>query len=368
MKLLPKLMESEIALIKSKLKQTQTKEPSGIGMQGQEMTKEEILQTFKKYFDIGAQNWYPIFEDITFKTIFIPLSREEAINIKLQHQLYVNSPKTFSINNSSNLQKLLENELKKTNWSKVFIKLSTRSPKDSQVLLNRGIEALEKKLDLDKPEAKLSFISKDLNAKISIFSQFVQDNFYVRNANEAIEVLISSDRVFEDLDYAFSLEPDFKYEQASLQIVFREWTSAIPISREFRGFVWDFSLNAIGQYYHSLYFEELFAKKKIIQEKISLFFDKNIRPRLNESLKCCIVDFAIDENDGLKLIEINPFDGKCLASLKGSTGLFDLENPADLLTIQKGPLELRIREKQYVDTELKMKLNVSWKETLKKYI
>lgn len=361
-------MESEIALIKSKLKQTQTKVPSGIGMQGQEMTKEEILQTFQKYFDIGAQNWYPVFQDITFKTIFIPISREEAINLKVQHQIYKESPKNFLINNSNNLEKMIENELKKTNWTKFFIKLSTRSPKDSQFLLNRGIEALEKNLEFDKPEARLSFIAKDLNTKISIFSQFVQDNFYVRNAKEAIEVMISSDRVFEDLDYAFSLEPEFKYEQTTLQLVLREWTSSIPISKEFRGFVWDFSLNAIGQYYHSLFFEELLDMKKMIKEKISLFFEQNIKPRLNESFKCCIVDLAIDENDGIKLIEINPFDGKCLASLKGSTGLFDLENPVDLLTIQKGPLELRVREKQYMDTELKMKLNISWKETLKKYI
>ena len=95
---------------------------------------------------------------------------------------------------------------------------------------------------------------------------------------------------------------------------------------------------------------------------------EKIKPKLTKNLKCCIVDLAILNENTIKLIEINPFDGKSLASLKGSTGLFDLDDPKDLNIVQKGPFELRLREKALSDIELRMKLNVTWKDMMKNYL
>ena len=365
-------MESELASIKSKLKPTITKVSAGI--QGAEMSIEENLIVYEKFFDSGAQNWYPLFIDITYSTLFLQISKPEAHALILQHNLYNQNPKEYKLPVESGLELLLQkisSGLHQTQWKQAFVKLSTRSPKDSQKILTKGLNSLESKLLTAKShdaEAIKKFISKDLNLKISMFSQCVQDNFCIETGSEALEVLISSERVFEDLEYAFSNEPKIPFENAGLQIVLREWTQSIPIHQEFRGFVWEGSLNAIGQYYHSLFFPELLEKKQLIQDKLTLFFMEKIKPKLTKNLKCCIVDLAILNENTIKLIEINPFDGKSLASLKGSTGLFDLDDPKDLNIVQKGPFELRLREKALSDIELRMKLNVTWKDMMKNYL
>lgn len=359
-------MESEIANIRAKLKPTTTKIPTGF--KGSDLTPEESIQIYERYFDSGAQNWYPPFIDITFETIFIPLSRSNAKSIILHHQKFNENP-LYSLPPNSDLEPLLSsitNSLKKANWKQSFVKLSTRSPKDSIKILARGLKTLETQIG-DTIEEKKNFANHDYNYKIAKFSQCVQDNFFISSGEEALDVLISSERVFEDLEYAFANEVAYPFEKTGLHLILREWSQSIPITSEFRGFVWEGSLNAIGQYYHSLYFPELIGKKEEIQEKLKNFFTEKIQKKLTEDLKCCIVDFAILNENTIKLIEINPFDGKALASLKGSTGLFDLDNPNDLKVVQKGPLELRIRENALSDGEIKMKLNVTWKETIKSY-
>lgn len=65
----------------------------------------------------------------------------------------------------------------------------------------------------------------------------------------------------------------------------------------------------------------------------------------------------------IMIIEINPFDGKALGSFPGSMGLFDLEKDERL--IKEGELEVRVREEEMKENELKYKLNDSWKSILK---
>jgi len=366
-------MESEIASIKAKLKPTTTKVP--IGFKGSDLSKEENLKIYQTYFDVGAQNWYPLFIDLTYPTIFLELSRDEALSLINQNIIYKQNEKEYKfLPKESGLQSLLNSiteALQKAQWKQAFVKLSTRSPKDSTYILSRGLKLLESKIIPrgNEKENKNDFINKDLNFKLGVISQCIQDNFFIENGTQALEVLISSDRVFEDLQYAFSNEPQITYEKCGLNIVIREWTQPIPITQEFRGFIWEGSLNAIGQYYHSIYFPELQVGKEEIKEILNKFFLEKVKPRLNhEPLKCCIVDMALINKDLVKLIEVNPFDGKALASLKGSTGLFDLDNIQDLKIVKEGPLELRIRDKPMLEKELKMKLNVTWKEIMKGYI
>lgn len=366
-------MEKELAEAKSKLKPTMTKEP--VGLKGGDLTEEEKLKMYQTYFDVGAQNWYPVFEDLTYPTIFLNLSREEAMTLMNENKLYREKQNQYKfLPHGTKLESVLNSiteSLQKAKWNQAFVKLSTRSPKDSMHILLRGQKSLEAKLfSVNKSEeAKNEFISKDWNHKLGVICQCIQDNFFIENGEQALEVLISSDRVFEDLEFAFSNEPQIPYEKCGLQIVLREWLQAIPITHEYRGFVWGGSLNAIGQYYHSIFFPELLEKKDEIKGILNKFFMEKVKPRLNhDSLKSCIVDMALINKDLVKLIEVNPFDGKCLASLKGSTGLFDLDDKNDLKTVMEGPLELRIRDKAMSDTELKMKLNVTWKEAMKGFL
>lgn len=97
-----------------------------------------------------------------------------------------------------NLSEKIDLLLKKNNWKKAFIKLSTRSPKDSSLILLRGLEEFKKNENL-----------KNMNyeQKIVHFSECVQNNFYIETGLQAVELLISSERVSEDLKYAFETEP-----------------------------------------------------------------------------------------------------------------------------------------------------------------
>ena len=94
-------MEKEIEAIKAKLKHTTTKVP--IGVKGADLTDEENFEIFEKFFDSGAQNWYYPYVDITFPTIFVKLSREEAQAIIKQHNLYEKNPKEYKLEEKSGL-------------------------------------------------------------------------------------------------------------------------------------------------------------------------------------------------------------------------------------------------------------------------
>lgn len=193
----------------------------------------------------------------------------------------------------------------------------------------------------------------------------IRDNYCVETGQEAIELLISSDKIIDVC--LFSLE-DSKYNLSDNQIVLREWKASIPLSAEFRGFVWEGNLNAICPYYHWFYFNELIGQEEKIKLLISTLYETEIKPKLSKTLINCQIDFAIFGNDDVKIIEINPFDGKNLGSFPISTGLFLIDNKNDLEIIKNGPLQIRLRKHPLSDSELKFRLESSLRQALKQYI
>ena len=205
---------------------------------------------------------------------------------------------------------------------------------------------------------------KSLEEIMILFTSLIRDHYCTTTGKEAIELLASSDKLVDVCIY--SLE-DLEYNISENKIVIREWKNPLELSSEFRGFVWNGSLNAICPYYHWFFFPNLIGKEIEIKTLISKLFEQKIQPFLPSSLKNCQVDFAFIDGD-VMVIEINPFDGKGLGSFPISTGLFLLEDKQDLEVIQKGPLELRIRMKSLSNQELKFRMENSWKEVLKPYI
>lgn len=94
----------------------------------------------------------------------------------------------------------------------------------------------------------------------------------VRNSNEVMNFLLSSERVNIDLDdwlryapprqlvYFVILTMCFRYGEPE-QIVLREWEPDLTLRFEFRAFVYEHKLNAISQYDHYGVFPELEALK-----------------------------------------------------------------------------------------------------------
>lgn len=173
---------------------------------------------------------------------------------------------------------------------------------------------------------------------------------------EAVEELfVKSDRI------KFDLGLDLKFpDQFTMQLVCRPWRS-IPLANEWRGFVRDFKLTALSQYFTHLHFPALnAAAKATVARQAKSFHTKVVAPLLRKTgLKHCVVDLIIDPggDDTVLLLEINDW-------LPGSTGaaLFDWDSDREVLW-GESPFELRVNEKPVVDAVLG-ELPTAWRELL----
>ena len=168
-----------------------------------------------------------------------------------------------------------------------------------------------------------------------------------------LKLLVSSDRVGEDLEYA--LEPGDANINERISVMVRDWVD-IPLWAEFRGFVWNGKLTSIGQYSHPVLFPELLEKALLIQKDLEKFFDF-VKPKI--PLDRYIIDFGWTD-DRVYLIEINPFDGELV--FPASTGLWSWKE--DRQQMMNGPLELRLRHEKQSDIVLKKTLDPQWRTVL----
>jgi hypothetical protein len=106
-------------------------------------------------------------------------------------------------------------------------------------------------------------------------------------------------------------------------------------------------LVAISQYNYLCYFEEIAKNKEKIEKKIKKFYEKIKQSVIDNLNGSCIADFYLikskldDDDDGIGLIELNPYEittGACLFSWK-----------IDEKILQEGPFEFRIMEKKRTD-------------------
>jgi len=131
---------------------------------------------------------------------------------------------------------------------------------------------------------------------------------------------------------------EFADELGDMLIIFREFRQDIQSHMEFRGFVYKHQLNAVCQYYDTVYFEKLNNEQHIYKQKILEFF-----PKIDKlvPLENYIVDFVCFDTGEIKVIELNPW-----ASTTGAS-LFSWHNDRQLL--MNGPFEFRILGKPIED-------------------
>lgn len=199
------------------------------------------------------------------------------------------------------------------------------------------------------------------NDRCALFSSLVQQNFCVCSGPEAVEFLAASERVREDCAWATQGDD---YPELRLHVVLRQWDGPVPPSNEFRGIIWGGQMHAVSQYYHGLFFPELLNEKAKIAEDLRAIH-LEIQPRLEAAgFEHYIVDFAWFRPGHVKVIEVNPFDGKGLGTMAASTCLFRWEDEKDRRIITEGPFELRIRLEPQSEYDLKRKMNLDWREIL----
>ena len=302
----------------------------------------------KYFFEAGMDGWYDNLKAFTFASSFLPLSEEEAQTIQ---KIYFGE-KT-DIRNLRPLEQRLDECIKKEHNGSAFVKLSSRSPKDSVSIFERAVQRFK---DLDKA-------SMTENEKWIALSESVRLACKVTNGAEAIAILLDSRRVAEDLKYAANAEEsggDPQQKQAEgridVSLVVRSFDDDVTAKTEFRGFVWNNKFTCVGQYFHQLHFPELMGKAEVIRNDLQAFF-KEIQPHV--PVPCYMMDLVwFGPNKTPMLVEINPFDGEGLGAFPASTGLFDWDNDRAVMKGEK-PFELRLRTEEPTTEEM-ANVNPKW--------
>ena len=113
--------------------------------------KEELEELFKHEIPYDVEEWYPLLKEYSFETNFIPLTVEEAVCILQRYRRdVIRRTNLFMFDEQQEklgLQKLAQKLAPILNNMKgAFIRLSTRSPKDSVMNLDENKEILQDKI------------------------------------------------------------------------------------------------------------------------------------------------------------------------------------------------------------------------------
>ena len=288
--------------------------------------------------------WYPLVEDITFKTFFIPLEKDEG-NIINKYYISKNDITYEDYKILENLEKKIDSEIQKNECLKkngAFLRLVDRSPKDGDPYEKERI-LKEYKYNLEKLSKESNKDINDNNIRIRAIDK--THILIVKNGKDALNLLLTSARNHKDiLDW-------IKYGGKE-QIVLREWNNELSTDYEFRTFIYNNKITAISQYDHYGVFPHLFYEKDKIEKLIHEFWEKEVKNRINYPYY--IIDFGY-VNDKIIFIELSPFfptTGGCL---------FDWNY--DLDELKNGEGKLRIRDNNYENLEI---LLDDWEEQMNK--
>jgi hypothetical protein len=293
----------------------------------------------REYLLSGAvENWYNSLRDLTFRTQFTMISREEAavmIRCNQNNKGGSGAPAVVPAALGDLVRRV--DDIVAAFPSGVSVKLSTRSPKDSEAVMARAAAAYHARLvDGNIPGAPETL--DQLNARVIAFTEERTRAAIASSGREALSMLLDSNRVLEDLLYAYQSE----FQVTPLAIVAREWHSGIRPACEFRGFTWGGRLTCIGQYFYQMYFPELEAQRHVIARDLSAFVEVVMsRPHVVPNAMLDLLWFGPGQ---CMLIEINPLDEASGSTLPGSTGLFNWNDTRDnALMHGELPFELRLR-------------------------
>ena len=392
-----------------------------VALGGKDVLDDEA-ERWEYFFNSGVSAWFDDIQDVTFTSTFCSLTPEEAqciVNHWDERRVMIaaftaqgvtSSDPAFTtaveiLYNKTTLQ--LQDLVQKLNVAiateiaispvqLAFVKLSTRSPKDSKKALARA------ELEYSRRVQELGGVEQvSTNDRWRILCEETTQSGAVNNGTDALELLLDSDRVYEDLEYALRGPPESWVASAStattaaatattaaatttatatatstlgkekilkwnMSLVARAWDPRLKPQSEFRGICWDGKLTCLCQYFHPLFFPELSAHKtQIEQDVMATFHTEKIMNAINRLGGHCMIDFAWLGPGEVIIVELNPFDGVCLGTFPASTGLFLWDKPEDQ-QIMKGEtsFEFRLRETELAPHQLKAQCNPAWRDII----
>ena len=300
----------------------------------------------QEHIDFDVEAWYPILQSETFYTEFIPISPSIAQAFVNYYQRRYNSKKNFSLNDLKLIQsiqhqlkqQIFNSKINKLQINGTFIRLSARSPKDGCPLDTKTLSQFYYQelttLKTKYPNECLSDEGK-ANMQLIACSNAQFQSLRITNEVEALNIILSSERVFIDLLNALSCQQVYDNEVPNTSniklhawnnnIIAREWNSLLDPSMEFRCFVYQSNLTAISQYNHYCKFYYLQNDLTIQQIKLTIikYWQEKIKPLLDpykEKYSNYIIDLGLIENKSSNeleciVIELNPFATSTGASL-----------------------------------------------------
>jgi hypothetical protein len=288
----------------------------------------------------NEKNWYSTLKEYTFE-----LNREKMTKNETKVLYRLNKIKLYSLGKLSKEEEETLNCFKdkisknlKLFGGSGFVKLSSRSPKDSGFISTKYTEMVE---TMKQQWIKTYQLEFDVNNEIpkSIQNSIEQiccaKCLMVNNAEDAVELFINSQRTLVDL--MISLEKNDS-SSIDLELIIKKWYD-IPICYEMRGFVRNKRLNALSQYFSKEFFPWISLEDwKKIKAKVLEFYEKKVAPIID------ILDFTIDFilfEDEIRIIELNSF-----GEIAGAA-LFSWIEDEDIL--YNGPFEFRVIQDEHLN-------------------
>eukprot|EP00808_Paulinella_micropora_P007680 g61255.t1 len=254
----------------------------------------DTTKTQKQYrecvLNANIETWLPLLGHHTFYTQMLPISKEDGQLFIECYHAYEKAERQQQRNPlpaeladrakrmESKLQRVIEQVRGGDASQPVFVKASSRSPKDAPAGEARLREEYLRLLSrLRSP--------RDMNARIICMHQAGLACLKIYSAAQATDLFLRSERICADMNLAM------QHERWEENWIVRKWTD-IDVGLEFRGFVHDGQLTALSQYNYLCYFPYVHRQQARISHTLQAYFQEHIRARLR-TLGSYVVDFAL---------------------------------------------------------------------------
>jgi hypothetical protein len=261
------------------------------------LTNAEIKAYQTNVLNCNIENWYELIRGCTFETRFCPIYQHEAelfVNVyerffkdKDLAAIYMLDWRSALTDEQQNAHNDLETRLKKqieeciATGGFAFVKTSSRSAKDSPLASKQFKQLYHDYL--------VHLKAPNENEQIVCLLKAAFECLRIENAHQAIDMFIKSERIYQDMILALDNPTRFNEN-----FVIRKFHD-IDVDMEFRGFVYDWKLNALSQYNYLIFSQRIHESQVEIQNRILEFFHNTVLLKLKQGgfSPDFVIDFAI---------------------------------------------------------------------------
>jgi hypothetical protein len=267
---------------------------------------------------LNIEYWYPILKDYTFHTVFLDITQPQASALMAKQDLkynpFIHDQHLETV--AQNINDLVSNT-HPSGHNGLFVRLSTRSPKDASLKNTSTVEQL-----LRRQIKKNKYANENQQTRMLVHA--FHKALRVQNGTQAVGIITCSKRSYHDLLIRI-LQTD-KNEEFNMKLAIRDWVKIKP-GMEFRGFCTNGQLNALSVYFVACYNEEIKKNKdKLLAQMQTLF--QEVAPLLTH-IPEYVIDFALQADGKMAIVELNHF-----AKTTGA-GLFNWKTDEALLRGEK---------------------------------